>query len=134
MSWLSSFFVGVLTGIVGLVVSGFIASQAVGWYRISSFEAQSAAFTASMAVLGCMIAFVIGVITSRVMPNPAFLKALGSASAIMLVLAGFVAGTARLLADVPPEIDGETLMLAVQLRWPASQTESPATIPGEPSL
>ncbi len=35
------------------------------------------------------------------------------------MLLAAVAGVARLLADVPPEIDGEALFLLVELRWPA---------------
>lgn len=134
MSWPSSIFVGILTAIVSLIASTYVANLAVTWYRVSSFEAQSAAFVASFAVLGFIVGFVTGVITSRVISDPGFLKALGSANGIQLALIAIIGGTARLLADVPPTIDGEELMLAVEIRWPASHTTSPAMLPGEPSL
>jgi hypothetical protein len=137
MSWPSSIFVGVLTAAVGVVVCGFVANLAVGWYRISSVDLQSTAFVASLAILGLVAGFIIGIIASRVLGAPGvggFFKALGTAQGILLGLVGVIAGTARLLADVPPEIDGETLNLAVEIRWPASQTTSPASTPGEPSL
>jgi hypothetical protein len=35
---------------------------------------------------------------------------------------------ARALADVPPKIDGDTLLLAVEVRWPATQVSAPATV------
>jgi hypothetical protein len=134
MSWTSSFFVGVLTGIVGLIVGSLVAGLAASWYRVPSFEAQSAAFVVSVAILAGFVGFLIGVITSRVMPHPGFLRALGNANGILLGLIAVAGVVARLLADVPPTIDGEQLMLAVEIRWPAGQKESPAALPGEPEL
>jgi len=137
MSWPSSIFVGVLTAAVGIVVCGFVANLAVGWYRVSSVDLQSTAFVASFAILGLIVGFIIGLVASRFLGAPGvggFFKALGTAQGILLGLVAVIGGTARLLADVPPEIDGETLNLAVEIRWPASQTTSPASTPGEPSL
>ena len=134
MSWSSSFFVGVLTGIVGLVVGGLVASLAASWYRVPSFEAQSAAFVVSLAIIAGFVGFLIGIITSRVMPNPAFLKSLGSANGILLGITAVVGLIAWLLADIPPEIDGDQLMLAVEMRWPEAQKTSPVELPGEPTI
>ena len=123
MSWPSSFFVAVLTGVVGLLVSGVIASLAASWYRVPSFEAQSAAFMVSLAILGLIGGFVIGLVTSRVVAggaDPGFLKALGTSQGVLLGIIAVVGVTARLLSDVPPTIDGEALMLTVEVRWPAA--------------
>jgi hypothetical protein len=135
MSWSSSMFVGVLTAVVGLLASGFVANLAVGWYRVSTFEAGAAAFVIGFALLGLVVGFIVGVITSRVVAggtDPGFLKSLGSSQAILLGLVAVVGGSARLLADVPPRIDGEELMLAVEVRWPEGHTELPVTLAGEP--
>jgi hypothetical protein len=137
MSWSSSIFVGILTAIVGLLASTFVASLAVGWYRVPNFEAQSAAFVAGFAVLGFVVGLIIGIITSRTMGVPGaagFFKTLGGANAMLLGLIAVVGITARLLADVPPKLDGETLMLAVEVRWPEGRAESPASISGEPTV
>jgi hypothetical protein len=137
MSWSSSIFVGILTAIVGLVASALVASLAASWYRVPSFEAQSAAFVASLAILGLIVGLAIGVITSRVVGASGaggFFKTLGSANAILLGIVALVGVTARLLADVPPTLDGETLMLAVEVRWPEGHATSPASIPGEPTV
>ena len=137
MSWPLSIFVGVLTGIIGLIASAIVAGLAASWYRIPGFEAQSAAFVASLAILGLVVGFIIGIVTSRVVAGssaPGFLRAFGTSQGILLGLIALVGGVARLLADVPPTIDGEELMLAVELRWPESQKTSPASIPGEPTL
>ena len=135
MSWGSSIFVGVLTAAVGAVVAGLVANLAVGWYRISGFEAQSGAFVVGFAVLGIVVGFIVGVVASRIIAsgaNPGFLKALGASNAVLLGIVAIVGVSARLLADVPPTIDGEELMLAVEVRWPEGTTTSPTTLSGEP--
>ena len=141
MTWLSSFFVGALTAVVGLFVSGFLASLAVGWYRISSFEGGSGYFVVGMALLGGIIAFVIGLVAARVLAasaiaasaSPSFLKALAISLGIVLAANGAVAGAARALAHIPPEIDGEELLLHFELKWPESDRTDPRTLPGLPS-
>ena len=137
MSWPSSFGVGILTAIVGLFASALLAALTASWYRIPSFEAQSAAYVASIAIVGMLGGFVIGLVSSRVIAggtDPGFLRALGTSNGVLLGLLVIIGGVARVLADIPPTIDGEQLMLAVEIRWPEAHKESPATLPGEPTL
>ena len=137
MTWGSSIFVGILTAIVGAVASALVANRAVDWYNVSSFEAGSAAFVVSFIFLGLVAGFIIGVVASRVMSagvNPGFLKVVGASNGILLGLVAVVGVSARLLADVPPTIDGDQLMLAVEIRWPEGHTTSPAALPGEPTI
>ena len=137
MSWGSSILVGVLTATVGAVVAGFVASLAASWYRVSSFEAGSAAFVIIFILLGIVAGFLIGIIASRTVgsgADPSFLRSLGISQTILLSITAIVGVSARLLADVPPTIDGDELMLAVEVRWPEGHATSPATLPGEPFL
>jgi hypothetical protein len=137
MSWPSSFGVAVLTATVGLFASGLVASLTASWYRIPGFEAQSAAYVASIAIIGMLGGGIIGLVASRVIAggaDPGFLKALGVSNGVLLGLLVIIGVGARLLADIPPTIDGEQLMLAVEIRWPEAHKESPATLPGEPTL
>jgi hypothetical protein len=55
--------------------------------------------------------------------------AAGISSAVMLVLVAASTGTSRLLADIPPEIDGEQVYLSVELRFPSGHA-SPSSMPG----
>lgn len=133
MSWLSSIGVAILTGVVGMLVSGFIANLAVGWYRISSFEGGSGYFVVGMALLGLIGGAVIGIVAARFVAagaEPGFLKALGAGVGTVGILGLTIGGGARLLADIPPTIDGEPLLLAVELRWPAADSTDPASYPG----
>lgn len=135
MSWIRSIAVAILTSLASLALSGVVASYVVDWYHVSSFEGGSGYFVIGMALVGLVAGFPIGLITARVVatrPHPGFLKALGLSLAVLCGTLAAIAGGARLLADVPPEIDGEELFLLVELRWPAAGGVDPATLTGAP--
>ena len=137
LSWPLSILSAFLTGIVGMLAAGFVAAACVDWYSISSREGESGYFVIAIAFLGLVAGCAIGLITARVVAagsDPGFLKALGRSLAMVAGIAVLGGGTARLLADVPPELDGETLMLSVEVRWPEDQVEPPPAGPGEGSL
>lgn len=128
MGWVGSVFLGILTAVVGAILAGFVANSAVGWYRVSSFEGGAGYFVVAMGLLGAIGGLIVGIATSRILAagHPGGFKALGLALAVtsgVILLIGLVA---RLLADVPPRLDGEELLLAVELRWPEGRSLEPA--------
>lgn len=130
MSWWRSMVVALMTSIVGAFLSGFIAALSVEWYQISSFEGASGYFVVGMGLVGAMVGGVVGLVMSRIVaarPHPSFGRAVAYSKATMIALVIVVGGIARLQADVPPTIGGEALLLAVEVRWPKSQTTSPVT-------
>jgi hypothetical protein len=130
MSWIASVLVALLAAAIGLVLAGFIASHAVSWYRISSFEGGAGYFVVGMALLGAIAGFVIGLVTSRFVAtsaHPSAWYAIGWSQLILIGLAAIIAGIARLSADVAPKLDGEELLLMVEIQWPATPATSPAT-------
>jgi len=130
MSWIASFLVALLAAAIGLVLGGFIASHAVSWYRISSFEGGAGYFVVGMALLGFAAAFVISLVASRIVAasaHPGAWRAIGWSQLIVIGIAAVIAGVARLSADVAPTLNGEELLLQVEIEWPATQTASPAT-------
>jgi hypothetical protein len=134
MGWPSSILIAVLTGAAGTVLAGLIAALSVEWYHISGREGESGYFVVAIAFLGLIAGLVIGLVASRVVAGrnrPGFLKALGISFGIVLAIGSVGGGLARALADVPPEIDGQSLMLAVEVRWPAGHVRSPADEPGQ---
>src|SRR3954451_17484949 len=66
ISWGASILVALLAAAIGLVLGGFIASNAVSWYRISSFEGGAGYFVVGMALLGFVAGFLIGLVATRV--------------------------------------------------------------------
>ena len=138
MSWLSTIFTAIVTAAIGTVVSGYFANLAVRWYRVSSFEGGSGYFVVGLALCGLVAGLVIGLVISRMVAGsaqPSVVMALLYSVTTMLCVTGAAGGTARLLADIPPTIDGETLMLHQDrdaqrpVHWPASQHESLASAP-----
>ena len=134
MTWLNSILLSVVTAAISCIASFLVAELAVGWYRVSSFEGGSSYFVVSIALGGLLAGFILGLIVARLVAagaQPSFLKGLGFALLLVLGINGTVAAVSRVLADVPPTIAGEELMLLVELRWPASQQNSPAmdTVP-----
>ena len=130
MSWLATAVVAVVTAVVGALASGFVANLAVRWYHISGFEGLSGYFVVALALGGLVGGLLIGVVASRTVgsgSDPSAVRALGASLGVLLSIVGLAGGAARLLADVPPEIDGEALMLAVEVRWPEGHASSPAT-------
>ncbi len=137
MSWLATAVVAIITAVVGTLASGYVANLAVRWYHVSGFEGLSGYVVVALALLGLVAGLVIGTVASRTVgggADPSAVRALGASLAVLLSIVGLAGGVARLLADVPPEIDGETLMLAVEVRWPEGHATSPAADSGEGRL
>lgn len=137
LSWPLSILSALLTGLAGMVAAGFVANACVTWYHIPSFEGASGYFVIGIALLGFLAGCLIGIITARMVAakaQPGFLKALGRSLGVVAGLTLLGGGAARLLADVPPTIDGEELLLAVEVRWPEGQVERPTSGPGEALL
>lgn len=130
MRWTTSIFIGVLTALVTMVLAGYVANLAVGWYRISSFEGGSGYFVIGMALLGLAGGFILGIVVSRIVAgraNPGFGKSLGIALGSSLGIVLIIGTVARLQADVPPMLDGQELLLAVEIRWPEGRPPAGAS-------
>jgi hypothetical protein len=77
---------------------------------------------------GLVGGLVLGVVSAQMVaarPDPGVLKAIGYPLLILLSAASMVAGLSRTLADVAPTLQGEQLMLLVEVRWPASRQSTP---------
>ncbi|MCA9722810.1 MAG: hypothetical protein KC489_10505, partial [Gemmatimonadetes bacterium] len=121
MSWPASLTVGALVAIVAGALAGLVAGLITDWHRMSSFEGASGYFVVGMILLGAIAGFLLGVVTSRLLGDASMLKALGVAVTITCAIAAVVAGISRSQADIPPTIDGESLVLAIELKWPSGR-------------
>jgi hypothetical protein len=129
--WLNTFLIAVLSAALGGFAGGLVATGGVKWYRISKFEGGAGYFVVFMGLLGIVAGLLIGIVTALSVwadSGGGFLKVLGLAWGIILLTGGVIAAVSRLLADVPPTIDGQELLLVVDVRWPADQTASPAEV------
>ena len=111
-----------LSGISAMVCAGLIANLYIEWYHISGFEGGSGYFMVYTALLGGLAGVVIGFVAHWIVSSgasPGFLKSLRLSWGIILVLSGLTAWLSWKLADIPPEIDGYLLDLAIEFRLPA---------------
>lgn len=121
MNWFLSILIGLLTAVVGLFSTGYLASLNVRWYRISSFEGGSGYYVVFLALLGGIAGLVVGVVCSRVIAvwtEPTFPKGLGFAVGSMLALVFAIGVVCWLAADFPPEMDGKSVELAIEVKAP----------------
>lgn len=133
MKWLASIAVAILTAILGMLAAAVVGGLLADWHRVSSFEGAAGFFVVGIAFAGLLASFVVGLVTSRVVaarPNPGFLKALGWSCGLVLGILAVIAAGGRLLADIPPTLDGDTLFLQIELRWPAAGGADPRTMTG----
>jgi hypothetical protein len=134
MTWVISFTVAVLGGVSGLFLAGFVANACVSWYRIPAREGASGYFVVFIALGGGVAGLIVSFITARVIAatwGPGFPKELGGVLCVLLLIAGIAAIICRLLAHVPPTIDGQELNLEVEFRFPSGTATSPPTAEGE---
>jgi hypothetical protein len=135
MGWTASFGIALLTSVIAMVGAGIVAAVAAAWYHISSFEGGAGFFVVGLAFVGLIGGFVIGLVVSRVearRARPRFAKALGTSGGVVAVILTVIAGASWMLADIPPQIDGEELFLLAELRWPGSSPVAPDAISGVP--
>jgi hypothetical protein len=137
LNWTLSIVLAVLTGVLGLFATGFLAAGYARWYHMSHFEGKADYFMIFAALVGGVMSLLLGLVVSRLVAagvEPGFLKGLGCAWGTVLLIAGGLALIAWLLADIPPKIDGNKLELQVEIKLPASATNPPASLTGDSSI
>ena len=65
MNWMLSIVIAVLTGVLGLFATGFLAAGYASWYRMSNFEGRADYFMIFAALLGGVISLFIGLVWLR---------------------------------------------------------------------
>src|ERR1043165_2635932 len=121
MSWPASIFVGILSGVLGLVCTGGISMLCVEWYRITSREGAAGYFVVFNALLGGVLSVIIGLIAARMMAagaEPGFLKELGVALGTILAIALVALALCRVCADLAPTMGGKDLEVEIEVRCP----------------
>jgi hypothetical protein len=117
MGWGAAIGIAVLTALTGAATGGYLGSLCVAWYRISPREGGSGYFIMAMGLIGLAVGFLAGLITARLIPS-GFWPAQGASIAVVLGLGLVVGFFARWNGEVPPELNGETVRLEVDLRCP----------------
>lgn len=130
MIWIGYLAISVAITALGLILAGVLGSACVDWYQISSFEGKSGYFVVGVALLGAILGLGIAIVTLaclRPSHGPSLLHALAWASGLVGACAVIASYLAWAYADIPPTIDGQQLLLDVELMLPV---DSPAPEPG----
>jgi len=128
--------VGAVTGLLGLVLGGVIATLAVDWFSISSFEGKAGYFVVGMALVGMVGGALLGVMVARMSTltgatgMSGFLHALSRAAVAEVALAAIITGISWMQADISPTIGGDTLNVVFEVRWPAGDSTGPGPLAG----
>jgi hypothetical protein len=117
MRWGATIGIAFLTAIAGAASAGYLASRCVEWYRISSFEGGSGFFVVYLGLLGLIVGLVAGAVIGRVV-HAGFWIAQGYALLSVVGVCLLIGFFARKYGEVAPEIDGDQLILDVELKCP----------------
>jgi hypothetical protein len=132
MTWKRVVAVSGLTGISGALSSAVAGNLLVRWYDFNALEGAPEFFVVVFALAGLIVGGLAGIVVSLLLAAVSrFSLAIAAfmSSALMLLLVAVSTGISGLLADIPPEINGQQLFLAVELRFP-SRHASPSSMPG----
>lgn len=130
MGWLLSLSSAVFAAVAGCALAFYIGEKCVTWYRISSFEGGSGYAVVFMALCGLLAGFFVGLGVAKSF-GTGFLHGAGLALAAVFAISGVVYLLARLGGDVPPELNGDTLHLLVEMRMPANWQPSNLALSGQ---
>ena len=127
MSRLGTFGVAMLTGLVECSSPG--SSRLLRWTGIT-FRGARASRATSLSCSRCSVLrpawSSAGSWRGCTARGRGFFRALGASLGVVVAIGAVSGGLARALADVPPALDGETMLLAVEVRWPETKTDAPA--------
>ena len=132
MTWKRVVAVSGLTGISGVLSSAVAGNLLVRWYDFNAFEGAPEFFVVVFALAGLVVGGLVGIVVSLLLAAVSrfgLAIAAGISSALMLLLVAASTGISGLLADIPPEINGQQVFLSVELRFPSGHA-SPSSMPG----
>ena len=124
MGWPATLTVGMVSGIAGLALALVVGDAVAKAHRVSTFEGASGYLVVFVfGPLGFLAGLGVGIAIALLSEGAGvggFLRVQALALAATGVAIGGVGGLAVLVADTPPTIDGQLLVLEVEIRTPAT--------------
>lgn len=116
MNWGTTIGVALLTGLTGAFSAGYITYLCIEWYRLRSHEGADLGYFIIFVPLGLLSAFAIAIVIAR--KSAGFWPALGMSLGVVIAMSVVIGLVARMYGEVAPELDGDKLVLQVELRYP----------------
>jgi len=118
--------IAVLTGAVGAVLAVIGGDLATRAHHVSNMEGGRAMLVLyAIGPAGALLGIIVGILAARSIPGPgfgAFAKAQGIALLLTGVVSAVVFGFALWRAPRPPKLDGQSLTLEFEIRFPPGRT------------
>jgi hypothetical protein len=116
MSWGATIAIGFLTGLVGAASAGYLVYLCIAWYRLRSHDGGDLGYFIIFIPLGLLSGFVLAIVIARKIAS--FWPALGVSLGVVAGICVVIGLVARMYGEVAPELNGDTLMLQVELKFP----------------
>lgn len=119
MNWIVSFFIALLAAIAGGASAIFVAEKATRWFHVSDREGGRGYAVIGFGLLGLGGGAVIGFVMSRQLGGGThFFREFFGAVGTTLGIVGLIWWYCWLVTDHAPTLDGEPLLLEVEIRSP----------------
>lgn len=126
LSWGTTAAVAILTGLTGAVAAACLAYWCMEWYRLRTHEGGELGYFILCAPLGFVCGCIIAVVVARNVPG--FWAAQGLSFGVVLALMAAIGFVARMYGEVAPELEGDKLLLQVELKYPPGWEPDPEPI------
>jgi len=130
MGWFSSFIAAVIAAAACCVAAFFLAEKCVTWYHLGGPNSGAGYFVVAMAIVGLIGGFFIGFTVAKVFGTD-FFQGTGLALAAVAGVLGNIYLLARLGGEIPPEINGDTMQVMVEMRMAPGWKPSNRALAGE---
>jgi len=117
VSWASTLGTAFLTAIAGGASAIFLTYKCIEWYRLQTHDGGDLGYFLVFVPLGLICGFMAGAVISRFVSG--FWLSSGVSIGGLVVLCAIGAFVARMYGEIAPRLDGDELVLQVELRSPA---------------
>jgi hypothetical protein len=132
LPWYLVFLIALITGCLGAFLAAVVGGWSAKIYHMSNFEGAVGYFVVWFcAPLGFIVGIVTAIIVARQTGGAGFVdfaKAQGLALLVTAAIAATTGGVSYLMADHPPKIRGQELVLEFEIRLPAGSPTLMATL------
>jgi hypothetical protein len=118
MGWGATAAVALVTGIVTAAATVYLVYVCVEWYRLRTHDGGDLGYFLVFVPLGFLGGILVGAVVARVVPG--YWTAQGISLGAVLALCAITGLVARAFGEVAPELDGDKLLLQVELKYPRS--------------
>ncbi len=116
LSWASTIGIAFLTGIAGAASAGYVTYLWTIWYRLRGHDGGDLGYYILFIPAGLLAGLLLGALISRNVSG--FWAALGVSIAVMVGLCVVVGAVGRMYGEIAPELDGDELVLQVEVKLP----------------